>query len=85
MKIANLEVKGITCNSKEVKKDFVFVAIDEKGNKAEIPAEVRDKGLGMCKEKNCNKFATKDYNGCGHFVCDYHDEKLNNEFDNEYK
>ncbi len=27
MKIANLEVKGITCNSKEVKKDFVFVAI----------------------------------------------------------
>ncbi len=30
MKIANLEVKGITCNSKEVKKDFIFVAIKGK-------------------------------------------------------
>ena len=27
MKIANLEVKGITCNSKAVKKGFVFVAV----------------------------------------------------------
>ena len=31
MKIANLKVKGITCNSKAVKKDFIFVAI--KGNR----------------------------------------------------
>jgi UDP-N-acetylmuramoyl-L-alanyl-D-glutamate--2,6-diaminopimelate ligase len=31
MKIANLEIKGITCNSKDVKKGFAFVAI--KGNR----------------------------------------------------
>ncbi len=31
MKIANIKIKGLTCNSKEVKKDFLFVAI--KGNK----------------------------------------------------
>jgi UDP-N-acetylmuramoyl-L-alanyl-D-glutamate--2,6-diaminopimelate ligase len=31
MKLENLEVKGVTCNSKDVKKDFVFVAI--RGNR----------------------------------------------------
>ena len=32
--------------------------------------------LGICKEKNCNEFATRDYNGHKHYVCDYHDKKL---------
>ena len=31
MKISDIEVKGITCNSKAVKKSFIFVAI--KGNR----------------------------------------------------
>ena|ERR1035437_3380053 len=44
-----------------------------------------DKGLGICVEKGCKKFATKDYNGHKHYVCDSCYEHLNNEFDEEYK
>lgn len=44
-----------------------------------------DKGHGLCKEKNCNSYATKDYNGHEHWVCDYHYNRLNNEFDEEYR
>jgi len=36
-----------------------------------------------CEE--CNNFATKDYNGYEYYVCDYHYNKLNDEFDEEYK
>jgi len=43
-----------------------------------------DKGLGLCKHKNCNKFATTDYNGHGHFVCKFHDEVLEREFEDEF-
>lgn len=41
--------------------------------------------LGLCKEKNCNEKATTDYNGHGHYVCEYHDRKLNDYFDEEYR
>jgi acyl-CoA thioesterase YciA len=64
---------------------FVFVAIDSEGKKVELPTYVRDIGLGRCKYKNCDRFATHDYNGHGYFVCDMHYEKLSDEFDNEYK
>jgi len=40
--------------------------------------------VSICMEDNCMNPATKDYNGHGHFVCDRHYEKLNNEFDEEY-
>jgi len=39
----------------------------------------------ICMEKNCNELAAFDYNGMGYFVCPRHDEKLNNEFDEEYR
>lgn len=44
-----------------------------------------DKGHGICVEHNCKKFATADYNGHGHWVCDYHNEKLNRDFDEDYQ
>lgn len=40
---------------------------------------------GICKERSCNEPATKDYNGHEHWVCDYHYDKLNDEFDEEYR
>lgn len=43
---------------------------------------IKDKGI--CKEKNCKANATADYNGNGHYVCDYHYQKLNDYFDEEY-
>lgn len=43
-----------------------------------------DKGHGICMEKNCNEHATIDYNGHGYWVCDYHYNKLSDEFDEEY-
>lgn len=43
-----------------------------------------DIGLGICKEKGCENHATKDYNGHGYYVCDYHYEKLNDYFDEEF-
>lgn len=42
-------------------------------------------GLGTCKEKGCERVATKDYNGHGHYVCEQHYESLSNYFDEEYK
>lgn len=39
----------------------------------------------ICKEKNCSQLATCDYNGMGYWVCDRHDRKLNDEFDEEYR
>lgn len=44
-----------------------------------------DKGHGKCKEKNCEKWATIDYNGHGHWVCKGHYESLSNYFDEEYR
>jgi hypothetical protein len=44
-----------------------------------------EKDLGYCTERYCRELATKDYNGCGHYVCDYHFEKLNDYFDEEYR
>ncbi len=43
-----------------------------------------DKTYGMCKEKNCKRFAKQDYNGHGHYVCDEHYESLSRHFDDEY-
>jgi len=48
MKIANLEVKGITCNSKEVKKDFAFVAIKGKNHDGNcFIGEAISRGAGL--------------------------------------
>lgn len=44
-----------------------------------------DHGLGKCMENNCQRFATRDYNGCGHFVCDNHFDSLSRYFDEEYR
>lgn len=41
--------------------------------------------LGTCKYKNCKNSATTDYNGHKYYVCEYHNEYLNNQFDEEYK
>ena len=38
----------------------------------------------ICMEKNCKEPATVDYNGFGHWVCAYHDRKLNEYFEEEY-
>jgi len=38
-----------------------------------------------CKEKNCKDLAIKDYNGHQYWVCNRHFDKLNDEFDEEYK
>lgn len=48
-------------------------------------AEAKALMHGICKERNCNEPATKDYNGHEHWVCDYHYDKLNDEFDEEYR
>jgi hypothetical protein len=45
----------------------------------------QDKGLGICIEKNCKRFAVRDYNGCKHYVCQQHYDSLSNYFDEEYK
>jgi hypothetical protein len=39
---------------------------------------------GICKESNCKKPATKDYNGHNHWVCDYHYETLTKYFEDNY-
>ena len=39
-----------------------------------------DKGHGVCKEKGCDKYATKDYNGHDHWVCDSCYDSLNYSF-----
>lgn len=44
-----------------------------------------ENSLGTCKERNCTNEAVTDYNGKGHFVCFYHDKKLNDEFDEDYR
>ena len=48
--------------------------------------ELRDQEQAVmhCMEPHCMNPATKDYNGHNHFVCDYHYEKLNDYFDEEY-
>lgn len=62
--------------------------LDEKNNensglhKHVVSGSACDKGI--CKEEGCTKPATKDYNGHGHFVCDYHHRTLNDHFDEEY-
>ena len=38
-----------------------------------------------CAEKNCKHYAVRDYNGCGHWVCEYHFNKLSDEFDDDYR
>ena len=40
---------------------------------------------GICKERNCEKEATIDYNQHGHWVCQYHYDKLSDYFDEEYR
>ena len=44
-----------------------------------------DKGHGICIEKGCNNYATKDYNGHGHWVCGKCYNNLNKYFDEEYR
>lgn len=44
-----------------------------------------DRGFGKCQEGKCEEWASKDYNGHGHYVCERHYDKLSEEFDNEYK
>lgn len=41
--------------------------------------------IGICKEEGCQEKATTDYNGRKYYVCDYHDRKLNDEFEDEYR
>lgn len=46
--------------------------------------EIEETIFMHCMEPHCINQATKDYNGHNHFVCDYHYEKLNDYFDEEY-
>lgn len=83
-----MDIRAINPGTKSI-----IPLIEKLYNDISIPVEKRvspkvadvDKGLGKCMEKNCSKFATTDYNGHKHYVCDYHDKKLNDEFDEEYK
>lgn len=45
----------------------------------------KDMGHGICMEKGCSRFATKDYNGHQHWACDRHFDKLHDEFEDEYR
>ena len=38
-----------------------------------------------CMENGCKEEAVIDYNDHGHWVCMYHYDKLNDEFDEEYR
>ena len=59
---------------------------DTKPNKQSLIHDVSSSAdLGNCLENNCKEKATKDYNGHEHYVCDYHYEKLNDEFDEDYR
>lgn len=76
---------------REMKEDRFHQAVNEAIHQAiQVQAKVSpkvadiDKGLGKCVEKNCNKFATTDYNGHKHYVCNYHYEKLTREFEEDY-
>jgi len=77
MKIKGLKIKGITCNSKEVKKDFLFVAIRgnrQDGNKF-INEAVR-KGAGVIAVekrpniKNLKKVKLLKVNNCRKFLAE---------------
>lgn len=39
----------------------------------------------FCMEEGCIQPAAIDYNDHGHWVCMYHYDKLNDEFDEEYR
>lgn len=41
--------------------------------------------LGICVEKGCERQATTDYNGHGHYVCKQCNDSLNRHFDEEYR
>lgn len=41
--------------------------------------------LGICVEKGCERPATSDYNGHGHYVCKQCNDSLNRHFDEEYR
>ncbi len=53
----------------------------------ETVIEEIDRGHGKCmaNPQVCKRWATKDYNGHGYWVCDIHNEILNDEFDEEYR
>jgi len=63
--------------------DGAVMTIKHIGDVPQKP-KTEDLSHGLCME-GCGKPATKDYNGLFHWVCDYHYDKLNDEFDDEYK
>ena len=67
-------------NALKIVRDFDL----QERTREELEAKTIDKGLGKCMEKHCTSFAVVDYNGHGHWVCKYHDDKLNKEFEDEY-
>lgn len=39
----------------------------------------------ICTAEGCNEISVRDYNGHGDYCCEYHWNKWNDEFDEEYK
>lgn len=63
-----------------------FIEVSQYPIKSPEPPFIdKDMGHGKCVEKGCNKFATTDYNGHGHWVCESCDKCLNDYFDEEYR
>lgn len=78
--------RWVVCGSDNVYDDDRFIEIQQFPiNMPPPPFVDKDMGHGKCREKGCTKFATTDYNGHGYWVCDRHDERLNEEFEDEYK
>ena len=64
----------------ELPKDMCIMSL----RKIKVQKQEFDRGKGKCKKCE-TRFATTDYNGHGYFVCEKCDDRLNYEFDNEYR
>lgn len=50
-----------------------------------VSGSANDLGHGKCKEKGCDRWATKDYNGHGHWNCDTCYDRNERYFEDEYR
>jgi hypothetical protein len=85
----------INC-SMSFKKDYVIISypastkavkyneleyLSETSQSSPVVGEgIVNKGLGICKEEGCKKFAIADYNGHGYYVCRRHMDSLSGYF-----
>lgn len=81
-----LDIKAALMCAVHTKKPIERIAEDLLLKIKPQPAYITDEEINkQCSEKGCTEKATKDYNGHRYWVCNYHYEKLNNYFDEEYR